>query len=123
MSRLRFVLSMLVIGALSTGLLLGQDKKADKETIVVTVKLPTNYSKLGLSAKQRKDILKVRGEYAAKMEELKRQMAELKQKETAECEKFLTDAQKSRLRELTPGGAAKEKPSEVKDKPDETKKK
>jgi myo-inositol-1-phosphate synthase len=128
MYRLRFAVSVLVIGLLTSGFLLGEDKKTEKEPIIVTVKLPTGYSKLGLSAKQKKTLLKIRGEYAAKIEELKNQIKELQEKEKADLENVLSDAQKSRLRELSPSGASKggeikEQSSEAKEKPADVNKK
>ena len=123
MYRLRFVLSVFVIGALASGLLLGQDKKPDKEPIIVKAQLPRYYKQLGLTDQQKKTIYKVRGSYAVKIEELQKQIAELKDKEKKELEGVLTDGQKKRLKELQSGGATKEQPTEVKDKPAETKKK
>ncbi|HEY7426687.1 MAG TPA: hypothetical protein VH682_20800 [Gemmataceae bacterium] len=121
MYRLRFAASVLVIGLLTGGFLLGEDKKTEKEPIIVTAKLPPYYSKLGLSAQQRKTILQIRGRCAAKIEELKIQIKELQNKEKTDLEKVLSDAQKNRLRELTPGGAGKG--SEVKEKPADVNKK
>lgn len=121
MYRLRLVVPVFAVVLLTSSFLLGEDKKTEKEPIIVTVKLPYGYSKLGLSTKQRKAILKTRGEYAAKIEELKRQIDELKEKEASDLEKYLTEAQKTRLREVT--GSRTGKNNEIKDKPAEDKKK
>jgi hypothetical protein len=123
MCRLRFAVSMLVVGALTSGLLLGQDKKSDpKEPIVVSKTLPRYFKQLGLTDQQKKNIYKVRATYAVKIEELQRQIADLKEKEKKELEGVLTDGQRKRLKELQTGGATKEQPTEIKDKPAEAKK-
>jgi hypothetical protein len=117
MFRLRFVVSLLVVGLLSGGLLLGEDKKPEKEPIIVKAQLPANYKKLGLSDQQRKDIYKIRGKYAAKIEELQQKIAALKEQEKTEVESVLTDVQKARLKEIRSGTktpSAPAKPAEAK---------
>jgi hypothetical protein len=122
MYRLRFAVPVLVAGLLTSGLLLGQDKKTDsKEPVFISKTLPRYYRQLGLSDKQKENIYKVRASYAVKIKELQNQIKELQGKEKGELEKVLTAAQKARLRELLSGGAAKE--DDIKDKPTETKKK
>jgi hypothetical protein len=115
MYRLRFAAPLLLVGLLTSGFLPGQDKKGDsKDPIVVTKRLPANFSKLGLTDKQKKEIYRIRGKYAVRLEELQQKLAALKDQEKAEVEKVLTEAQKARLRELQSGGAGKEKSEEVK---------
>jgi hypothetical protein len=98
MLRLRFLAPLLVVGMFGSGLLLtGQDKK---EPIIVSVRLPRYYSQLGLTPKQRTEILKIRGKYAAEIQELYQKISDLRDQEDEDCEKVLTDAQKARLREL-----------------------
>ena len=122
MYRLRFAIPMLVAGLLTSGFLLGQDKKTDtKEPVIISKTLPRYYRQLGLSDKQKDNIYKVRASYAVKIKELQNQINELKGKEKGDLEKILTAAQKARLRELLTGGATKE--DDIKDKPTETKKK
>jgi hypothetical protein len=109
MSRLRFTVPLLVVGMLSSGFLLGDDKKeANRDPIVVKASLPRNYAKLGLNEKQKKEIYKIRAVYAGKIEELNRQLKALKDKEKTELDGVLTTAQKARLRELQQGGTTAE---------------
>jgi hypothetical protein len=119
MSRLRFVGSMLVVGLLTSGFLMGEDKKPDaKETIFIKARLPAGYSKLGLSDKQKKKIYETRATYAAQIEKLQQQIADLREKEKMDVENVLTEGQKARLKEIRSGGKTKE----VSDKPSENKK-
>jgi len=97
MFQLRFLAPLLVIGMFWSSLLLGDDKKAP---IVVKVSLPRYYSQLGLTPKQRNEIYKIRGKYAAEIQELYQKISDLRDQEKEECEKVLTAAQKSRLREI-----------------------
>jgi flagellar basal body-associated protein FliL len=134
MSRLRFTLALLVVGLLTSGFLMGEDKKDEKEPIVVSAKLPTYFSKLNLSTKQKSDILRVRAKYAIEadklkqqLEKLKQQIADMKEQEMVDAENLLTTAQKARLKEIRDGksnkGKGKDKDNEIKDKPAEVKKK
>jgi hypothetical protein len=110
MSRLRLAAPILVVGLLTSGFLVAQDKKGDsKEPIVVRARLPANYNKLGLSDKQKKEIYKIRGKYALKLEELQQQIAALRDQEKTDVEKVLTEAQKLRLKEIQTGAAGEEK--------------
>jgi hypothetical protein len=110
MSRHRLAAPILVVGLLTSGFLVAQDKKGDsKEPIVVRARLPANYNKLGLSDKQKKEVYKIRGKYAIKLEELQQQIAALRDQEKADVEKVLTEAQKLRLKEIQTGAAGKEK--------------
>lgn len=108
MLRLRLLAPLFVVGLLGSGFLVGQDKKTDNEPIIVKARLPRNYSKLGLSDKQKKKIYQVQAKYEVQIEKLSQQIAALKAKEKAEVEGVLTAAQKSRLRELMGGAGAKE---------------
>jgi hypothetical protein len=120
MSRLRFALPLLVVALLTSGVLMGEDKKKDKEPIIVNVKLPTYFSKLGLTAKQRQDVLKIRAKYTLEIQKLRDQITALQEQQKGDEENVLTAAQKARLRELR-GGKNKEK--EIPDKPADIKKK
>lgn len=118
MFRRRIVASMLVASLLTGGFLLGEDKKPDsKERVFITKRLPPGFSKLGLSDKQKHKIYEARASYAAQIEKLQQQIAELKEKEKTEVEKVLTEGQKAHLKEIRSGGKTKEapeKPPEVK---------
>ena len=121
MFRRRFIASMLIVGLLTSGFLMGEDKKTDKEPVFITKKLPVGFSKLGLSQKQKTEIYKIRAKYSSKIDELKQQIADLQKKEKSDVENVLTDGQKTLLKEIRAGGSTKEK--EINDKPTEVKKK
>jgi hypothetical protein len=121
MVRLRFVVSMLVIAAMTSGFLLGDDKN-EKDPVIVKAQLPRYYGKLDLNDRQKKTIYSLRAKYASKIEELQRQIDELKAQEKKDLDKVLTDAQMARLKEIRAGGAAKEKEQDVNEKPAPAKK-
>ncbi len=132
MYRLRFVVPLLVVGLLSSGFLLGQGKKTDKEPIIVSKRLPNNYKQLGLSTKQKNEIYRIHAKYAVEIEKLKQQLEALREQEKVDTENVLTAAQKARLREIRGGGSDSDKEvdkptpaknREIKDKPAQIKKK
>lgn len=63
-------------------------------------RLPTYYSKLGLTEKQKSKILEIRSANIAKIEGLEKQIQDIKKKEKEECEAVLTDGQRDRLQEI-----------------------
>lgn len=103
MIRLWLLAPLCVVGILWSGFLMGEDKKKEAEPVIVTARLPTYYSKLGLSQRQRAQILKVRAKYSTEIEELQQKIKDLKDQEKVDCEKLLTAAQKARLKELLLG--------------------
>ena len=125
MHRLRFLAAFLVVGVMTGGLLLGQDKKSDdkksddREPIIVKSQMPRYFSKLGLSASQKKEVYKVKANYAAKIEELNKQIQALKDQEKVDLEKVLTEAQRTQLKALQSGGG---KDKETTAKPEAVKK-
>lgn len=111
MFRLRFGAVLLTACVLSTGILVGQDKKADdKKPDEPKVKgfLPQNWGKLGLSADQKQDIYRIQAKYNAEIDSLKAKIDKLKEEEKAAMEKVLTDEQKKKLKEIKSG----EKPTD-----------
>lgn len=78
------------------GMLLGDDTKSSKGR----GSLPASWGKLGLSDAQKKEIYSIQSDYRAKIEDLQKQIDDLKKKERAEMFKVLTDAQKARLKEI-----------------------
>lgn len=105
MHRLRFAIPLLAVGLLSSGFLMGQGKKTEKEPLLVTKRLPNNYSKLGLSAKQKNEIYKIQAKYAVEIDKLKQQLEALREQQKLDVENVLTVAQKTRLREIRGGEA------------------
>jgi hypothetical protein len=121
---------LLVVGLLSTGFLMGEDKKTENEPIIVTKGLPRYFSLLNLTSKQKNEILKVRAKHAAEIQKLTEQIAALREQEKTlreqekdEMEKVLTAEQKTRLKDIISATGkskkkTKEKPTE-KEKPAE----
>lgn len=129
MLRLWLVVPLLVVGLLSSGLLMGEDKKTAKDPIIVSKRLPTYYNKLGLSPKQKNDIYRIRAKYETEIQELQQKIIELRDQQKSAFERVLTPSQKARLREILVGSdkakvgddeppvkAAKKKGSEPKEK-------
>ncbi len=117
MFRLRVGVPVLAALLLAGGWLLGEDPKKtedpkDPAVVTVRVTLPANWKKLGLSDKQTREVYKIRSLYAAKIDDLKRKIAELQSEEKAELEKVLTEAQKARLKELKLGETPKPRDSD-----------
>jgi hypothetical protein len=90
-----------------------QEKDKDKEKKAeepgkLKGTLPANFKKVGLSDEQVQKVYKIRIDYKAKMDDLKKQMDRLKADEKEALDKVLTPGQLKRLRELRTG----EKPSD-----------
>jgi len=82
------------------------DDKSDKAPDTkMRGQLPQNWSKLGLSDKQKQDIYRVQNDFNTKMDALRKQLDDLKAAERKELEKVLTPAQKERLKEILTGKA------------------
>jgi hypothetical protein len=105
------------------GLVLAQDKKpADDKDLPTRGRgtLPANFKKLGLSEEQTQKVIRIHATYRAKVDDLDRQIKELRKEEKSKLDEVLTEEQKARLRELrtgetgTPPGRAKEAKAEKK---------
>src|ERR1700678_2025200 len=81
---------------LVTGGLYGDDKTEPP----VKGRLPTYWTKLGLSDEQKQKVFKVQGDHHDKVAALEKQLKELKDKEKTDLEEILTEEQKKHLREL-----------------------
>jgi hypothetical protein len=93
----------------------GQDPTKPKDPAPkMRGQLPPNWGKLGLSDEQKQKVYAAQTKYRDKIDSLKKQMADLLDQEKKEMESVLTDAQKTRLREIATGKApaAESKPSE-----------
>jgi hypothetical protein len=118
MSRLRgFVLLAGLV--LMTGGLYGDDKTEPP----VKGRLPTYWTKLGLSDEQKQKTFKVMSEHHEKVVALEKQLKELKDKEKSDLEEILTEEQKKHLREMIASKAPAEKTPDKKPetKPEEKK--
>jgi Spy/CpxP family protein refolding chaperone len=114
----RLSIALALVGAfLAGGLLMnGMITRADDKTEPkVRGTLYPNWKKLGLTDEQTQKIYKIRATYEAQVQDLQKQIRDLRKKELAEAETVLTPAQKERLRELRLGDGDKDKP--IKDKP------
>jgi hypothetical protein len=120
LSRMRVGVPVLAALLLAGGWLLGQTKSTDEPPLKVKGTLPANFKKLGLSEEQTREIYKIRGTFATKIEALKQQIRDLHAEELAEIEKILTDGQKNRLRELKLGEPTKAKDQDKKSDSDKT---
>jgi len=99
MRSVRLIAGMVVLVGLMTPIVLAQDKAKDS-TPGKRAQLPANYSKLGLTTDQKAKILEIRNKALMKIEELDKQIREIRDHERKEYEAVLTAAQKERLREL-----------------------
>jgi hypothetical protein len=102
----------LALGVALAATVIGQESRdkgkapAEPEPIVISKQLPRGWKTLGLTEKQKKEVYKVRAAFAVKIEKLQEEMKALRLKEAADLEAILTEAQRSRLKELR-GGADK----------------
>ncbi len=121
MPRMRILAGMLTLALLSGSWLLGgDDPKKDPPPEKATHKLPTNYSKLGLTADQKKKIYALEDEYDPKIAALKKQIDDLTQEKKTKVHDVLTDEQKKRLKEIR-DSADGDKPKDDKPKDDKPK--
>jgi hypothetical protein len=93
---------------LSAAVVTGQDKKDPPAKPKGT--LPANYGKLGLSEEQKAKIHQISAEYKGKIDDLNKQVAEMKAKQKKAFEAVLTDSQVEQLRKLQTGEGAEKKP-------------
>ena len=112
------VATVLTVGLLAGGFLMGDDKKPDEAPTKLKGKLPAHFKKLGLSDQQTQQIFKIEANYTDKMDALKKQLADMLKAEHQEYLSVLTDEQKTHLKELLTGDVnSKETPAPVKDQP------
>jgi hypothetical protein len=106
------MMGLMLVGV---GMLMAQEPKKEPEPAPkVRGMLPKFYKQLGLSDDQRQTIYRVQGRYSAQIEALLEQVRKLRAEENAEIEKVLTEAQKTRLKELKLGETGKPKDSDTK---------
>jgi TolA-binding protein len=96
---------------------------AQPDPVVVRGALPPNWKQLGLTDEQKKKVYQVQGQFRVRIDDLERQIKELRAEERKELEKLLTDSQKTRLKEIAAGkvvGGGDDKPPEGAGKPPAT---
>ena len=100
-----------------SGGLIGQDKKDDPKkgepTGKLTGRLPPNWTKIGLTDDQKKEIYKIQSKYELEIEKLDAKIKELRSTRDTEVKALLTADQKKRLEEIVIG-KDKEKEKEKK---------
>ena len=99
-------LVLLLLLALLMGPALNGDDKTEPKTKGT---LYPNWKKLGLTDDQTQKIYKIRATYETQIQDLQKQIRDLRKKERAEAEAVLTPAQKERLKEIALG---EEKPKD-----------
>ena len=107
MRRLGLIVPLCVVGMFWGGLLIGDDKKPDKEPSGKRFQLPSIYKSLGLTKKQRSEMEEIHRKYAAEIEALQQKINDLKARERGDYAKVLTAKQKARLKELLLGSDEK----------------
>lgn len=89
----------------------GAGKPGDPPPPVTRGQLPTYWKQLGLTDEQKAQVYGVQGKYRAQIAALERQIKALRAEQRKDLEKILTDAQKTRLKEIissrTPGAGGK----------------
>ena len=96
MQRIWLLAGVLSIGLMAGGLF-GDDKSPAPRGRGV---LPPNWSKLGLTDEQKQHVYSVEARYRARIDELERQIKQVRKEERAALERVLTSAQRARLREI-----------------------
>jgi hypothetical protein len=111
MLRLRLVVAVLLVVAVTVGGLIGQDKSTETPKFKGT--LPANWKKLGLTDDQVQMVYKIQSKYRTQIDQLAEQIKQLRKEEKGELEKVLTPAQKDRLREIVIGEKDKDRIKDV----------
>jgi hypothetical protein len=75
-------------------------EKKDDPAVKMKGRLPTHWTKLGLSEKQVQDVYKVQAKYGDEIAKLESKIAELKAAQVKEEKAILTPEQKKRLEEI-----------------------
>jgi Spy/CpxP family protein refolding chaperone len=102
----RLLLAIVLLAGMVTPAVVGQDKAKVKEKETpgkMRGQLPPNYGKLGLSDEQKQKIYVIRDKFRVKLEELQKEINDLREQERKDMEKVLTSAQRDRLREIIAG--------------------
>jgi hypothetical protein len=93
----RIALGGVLLGALvAAGVLFGQQPPGSK----AKGRLPTYWSKLGLSEEQKKKVFAIQADYKDKIDALKKDISKLEDEERKELSKILTDPQREELKKL-----------------------
>jgi hypothetical protein len=116
MRSLRVVAVAVALVVVSSPWVVGDDAPKKEPAPKMRGQLPPNWAKLGLSDEQKQKVYEAQNKYRAKIDALKKQIAELQDQEKKDMEAVLTSAQKARLREIVSGKVPSEEKSETKPK-------
>ena len=85
--------------------LLDEAETAFRQILLVFTReqLPQNWAKLGLSDDQKQSVYATQAKYKKELDELKKKLEELKDKERKELEDVLTREQKAKLKDIIAG--------------------
>jgi Spy/CpxP family protein refolding chaperone len=72
-------------------------------------RVPDYFGQIGLTDEQRESIYKIQGKHQARIDELEKEIDEIRAKSLGECEAVLTDMQKQMLEQRRKDAAAKKK--------------
>lgn len=97
MIKYRSFIGILTVALLSCGMLFGDEKSGASR---VKGQLPANFSKLGLSDKQKQQIYTTQSQYRGRIEKLETEIKNLKEQERTAIVKVLTPAQRERFKEI-----------------------
>lgn len=93
----RFTAFLVLFAGITAGALVGQDKSSATKAKGT---LPANWNKLGLSDEQKAKVYDIQTKYRAKIDDVKKQIAELQEKERKESIAVLTDTQRKKLKDI-----------------------
>ena len=104
------------VAAESTKLSENTDEKSKYEMPSYPNRLPPNYGKLGLSDEQKDKVYSIQSRYYKQIQELEKQLAEIREQEAEEISKILTPGQRLRLQEIFEAKAREDAEKEAEDK-------
>ncbi len=103
-SALVLLVGGLLLCAVAVPTLQAQRKKTTKSTTTKKVKyahrLPSHFRQIGISEEQKSKVYKIQDNYRSQIDDLKKQLAALQEKEMSEMEGLLSTRQKSALSKL-----------------------
>lgn len=107
MRRLRLLVVAVALIAAGSPFVTGQEKGKDGKPKEPAAKLkgflPANWAKLGLSEDQKQKVYETQAKYKKELDELRKKMDDLKDKEKKDLEEVLTKEQKAKLKDIISG--------------------
>lgn len=90
----RMFLVVALFGLITVGTIVGQEKGKAKG------QLPQGWTKLGLSDEQKQKVYDIHAKHKAKIDDLEKQIQQVKEQQRKEELAVLTDAQKKKLKDM-----------------------